>query len=256
MMSDKLIVAWRKQNNQQWFIVGFLTREQNEGQCNYIFHYTQGVKKALQNGFSPIFGEDDSRDLSKQYFSNMLFPVFSNRLMTKSRPEYPQYKDWLELEDEINPLIELMKSNGVRATDGLQLFGIPKKENDKYIVDFFIHKSNLIPTENQKRLTQRSLGEKLYLSKDIQNPYDKDALIIRAENPLEILGYAPRIYTQDFCTLLNHPKAQAKLSVKKLNPQAPLFYRVLCRFEANWIEGFVPFDSEDFRALSATNACL
>lgn len=249
-MRDKLIVAWRKQSNQQWFIIGFLQREPKENnQWEYLFYYAKGVQEAFNNGFSPLFGESDIKELKKAYFSDSLFPVFSNRLMTKSRPEYPQYKEWLELEDESNPLIELAKNNGVRATDSLQLFGIPQKRN-QYIVDFFIHKSNLTPQETQQRMTQRSLGEQLYLSQDIQNPYDKDALLIRTENPLEILGYAPRIYSQDFRTLLNNPKAQATLKIQKLNPQAPLFYRLLCRFEANWIEGFKPFNDIAFDPLN------
>lgn len=249
-MTDKLIVAWRKQSNQRWFIIGFLQRELEENnQCQYFFYYAKGVCQALDNGFTPLFGEKNISELKKEYFSDTLFPVFSNRLMTKSRPEYPQYKEWLELEDENNPLIELAKNNGVRATDSLQLFGIPQKRN-KYIVDFFIHKSNLIPQDSQQRTMQRSLGEQLYLAQDIQNPHDQDALLIRTENPLEVLGYAPRIYSQDFCTLLNDSKAQATLKIQKLNPQAPLFYRLLCRFEANWIEGFEPFSDTAFDPLN------
>jgi hypothetical protein len=37
-------------------------------------------------------------DLRKHYVSEILFPLFSNRLLDSSRPEYPDYVQWLGVE--------------------------------------------------------------------------------------------------------------------------------------------------------------
>lgn len=134
--------------------------------------------------------------------------------MTKSRPEYPKYKEWLDLQDENNPFEELAKNNGIRATDNLQVFAIPEKKNGKYIVDFFIHKFDFIDLAIQAKVGELKPKDTLYLAQDIQNPYDRDALLIRTENPLSLLSYVPRLYTKDFVS------AQSKrLSSYTQNPQ-------------------------------------
>lgn len=40
------------------------------------------------------------QDFSKTYTSNTLFPLFKNRLLDKSRPEYAEYLTWLGLSSE------------------------------------------------------------------------------------------------------------------------------------------------------------
>lgn len=225
----------------------FKKLENNE----YCFSYTKGVLEAKKEGFSPLFGESKDEELKRVYLSekDTLFPVFSNRLMTKSRPEYPQYKQWLGIVDENNPLEELAKNNGIRATDNLQVFALPQEENGKYIVDFFIHKFDFIAPEIQTRMENFAPEDMLYLAQDIQNPYDKNALLIRTENPLCLLGYVPRLYAKDFSFFLNQKDSQARIKILRINTFAPLLYRIFCRFEANWVEGFKPFCEEEFKEL-------
>lgn len=244
-MKNHLIVAWRKESNKQWFPIGILERLILGDRIEYSFSYTQGVLEAKNAGFTPLFGETKNEQLKNTIKSeNLLFPVFANRVMTKSRPEYPKYKEWLDLQDENNPFEELAKNNGIRATDNLQVFAIPEKKNGKYIVDFFIHEFDFIDLAIQAKVGELKPKDTLYLAQDIQNPYDRDALLIRTENPLSLLGYVPRLYTKDFVYLLNQKDSQATLKILRTNPDAPLLYRVFCRFEAKWDKGFDPFAEE------------
>lgn len=244
----KLIVAWRKEDSKRWFPIGILERSiLKDGKIEYCFSYTKGVLDAKNEGFTPLFGEQTEEDLKRIYVTDeVIFPVFSNRLLTKSRPEYPRYKQWLDLKEENNPLEELAKNNGIRATDNIQVFKIPEEKDGKYIVDFFIHKLDFIYPAIQEKVGELNVGDILYLAQDIQNPFDRDALLIRTEKPLALLGYAPRLYAKDFTYLLNQKNSQATLRILKINPDAPLLYRIFCRYEARWDKEFKPFSEEEF----------
>lgn len=247
-MAKELVVTWRKETSGKWFPIGILKGLQMQGKTIYRFFYTKGVLQAKKEGFSTLFGETKEEELKRIYVSedDLLFPVFANRLMTKSRPEYPQYKEWLEIQDESNPIEELAKNNGIRATDNIQVFEFPEERDGKYIVDFFIHKLDFIDSAIQEKIKELKVDDILYLAQDIQNPFDRDALLVRREKPLALLGYVPRLYTKDFAYLLNQKNSQATLKILKINPDAPLFYRVFCRFEAQWNKGFRPFFEEEF----------
>ena len=55
----------------------------------YRFAYTNGARTAA--GFTPFSGMENLEEI---YESNELFPVFANRLLPKSRPEYEAYLQW------------------------------------------------------------------------------------------------------------------------------------------------------------------
>jgi len=63
----------------------------------YRFVYTNGARTA--HGFAPFSGMED---LGEVYESAELFPIFANRLLPKSRPEYEAYLRWSGF-DPANP---------------------------------------------------------------------------------------------------------------------------------------------------------
>lgn len=51
------------------------------------------------------------RDLHEVYESPELFPLFTNRVISKKRPEYRDFLRWLDLEDsEADPLVLLART--------------------------------------------------------------------------------------------------------------------------------------------------
>ncbi|HUY36006.1 MAG TPA: hypothetical protein VMV69_24925 [Pirellulales bacterium] len=83
---NSLFVAWRPGTPKEcgWRPVGVL---EFDGEL-YRFRYTRG---AQQPGFHPF---TQMERLDQVYESDCLLPVFANRLLSPSRPEYEAYLRW------------------------------------------------------------------------------------------------------------------------------------------------------------------
>ncbi len=244
----ELILAWREPKKRQWMPVGKLWMDEKG---KYRFAYTKGAEKVFQDGSFFPFGQ--MNELDKVYVSDELFPLFKNRLLQKSRPEHSDYVQWLGFEKgvELSIFDELSRTNGIRATDSLQLFEVPRDENGKYCVYFFSHGISHLPANYIDRVNSLKEGDDLFLMQDLQNKADRFALALRTGDPVEIVGYCPKFYVKDFNKLLkkNHVE-NVKVSVVKVNLESPLQLRLLCKFECDWSNGFIPFEDEDFKLSS------
>jgi len=239
-----LFVAWQDPESRQWATVGRLS--QMEGR--FHFTYTQGAKN--QSNFIP-FGR--MTDLKAEYVSEELFPLFKNRVLAKSRPEYAQYLQWLGLDAaKYDVLDELERTGGIRATDSLEMFPCPTPtEQNNYEVYFFTRGLRHLHDENRKRTSELKEGDKLNVMLDPQNEYDPHALMIRTCDPITLVGYAPRYFSSEFTKLMNRVGAKnVKVTVERVNAEAPLQYRVLCRIQAPWPVNFQICETDEFRSLS------
>ena len=242
----ELLLAWREPTSRSWIIVGKLWQKDDL----YFFGYTQGVKKALQSQNFISFGNMNSID--EIYTSKEIFPIFKNRLFQKNRPEYSKYIEWLGFnkDKELSPLEELARTNGIRATDSLQLFEIPKSKNGKYIVYFYSHGISHLAKSYKKRIATLEQGERLFLLKDIQNSFDKKALLLRTNDPTELVGYTPRFYTEDFNKLLSiNGEESLIVQVERVNSEAPTQLQLLCKLETKWPKNFKPFDTDESKLI-------
>lgn len=244
-MSNSLLLAWRNPHTSDWVPVGKLCFRKNK----YIFKYTVGARKPLDAGFfTPFAGMDD---ITKHYESETLFPLFQNRLLPKTRPEYHDYLEWLNLEENnFSPLDELARTGGIRVTDNLQLFPVPDEKNGKYEVTFFSHGISHLPACYIKRVEHLNSESKLYLMKDVQNEYDPFALALRTEDPPELVGYVPRFFSSDFYKLIDsNSPANVYVAVVKINLNSPVQFRLLCKLTTKWPDRFVAFSDDDFSTL-------
>lgn len=244
-MISKLILAWKNPENRQWIPIGNLEYKN----AMYYFNYTNGAK--ITN-FQP-FGQ--MNELHKTYSSKELFPIFKNRLLAKSRPEYQDFLGWLDIENNENALIELSRSRGIRATDNLQLFLTPEKDkNGDYEVVFFSHGISHISEHYVKRLSKLKNNDKLLILKDVQNRVEPSALALRTEDdPIELLGYCPSFFVQDFNKLMEiNGYENVRITIKKVNHDAPLQLKLLCKFTTKWSDGFEPFSGHEFKPIILT----
>jgi len=239
-MNNRLFVSW-KNSNQQRVPIGQL--EFKDGY--YIFQYTQG---ALKDNFRPF---DGMKHLNRVYESKELFPFFKNRLLQKSRPEYQDYLRWLNIKDEtLHPMIELTITGGVRATDSFELYPLPQKEKE-YVVKFFSRGIRHLAKSYNQRVEGLKENRKLYLMRDIQNELDNYALVLRTNNPIELVGYCPSFYTKDFNTLIEKNGTEnIYLKVIKNNTDAPSQLKLLCEFRTKWSKEFKAFDNKDFQIIA------
>ncbi|MCG9713759.1 HIRAN domain-containing protein [Shewanella insulae] len=218
---DPVYLAWQSPDTRDWHVVGALTQISN----GYEFHYTKGALFAEK--FVPFSGMEN---LNKSYVSEELFPLFYNRLLSSRRPEYSKFIQWLGLsEEQATPMNILARSGGLRGTDQLQMFRkIEVKDSGSYEHFFFAHGLSYLTKSAQKRVDSLDVGEKLFLCFDCQNTYDENALIVRTDDPAEIVGYCPRYLAKDISTLFSISD-RLTVSVEKIAKDAPSNYRLMCK---------------------------
>jgi len=241
-MCKELILSWQDMKSREWFAVGRLAFLNDK----YSFVYIKGALKAKESGFLGLAGMPD---FSKQYRSERIFPVFQNRILNKSRPDRPQFLSWLDMNIEsYSAFEELARTGGIKATDSLRLYPVPSKVNGKYSVHFFVHGISHLSKEHQERVSRIASGEKVYLCADLENEYDKNALILRTKEPVGIIGYCPQFFAEDFYSLFQTSN-NFSINLIKVNDKAPRQLSILCALNCEWPENFKPFFKEEFQSI-------
>ena len=238
-----LYVFWQHPVSRGWFPVGILQRISG----GFEFVYTKGAEKA--DGFVP-FGR--MTDLYKRYQSSDLFPFFSNRLMSPKRPEFDQFIHWIAAEQEVNdPLVLLSRTGGKRATDPLILYAKPEpNDRNEFDLFFLCHGIEYLPKSASDRIAMLDVEEMLFPMLDISNPYDPHAIAIRTGDPRHLIGYVPRFFVKELRTCIESARREhVHLKVARVNLQAPLQFRLLCRFTSPWPGGFKPWNQPEYQAL-------
>ncbi|NBC11966.1 MAG: hypothetical protein GVY09_01215 [Gammaproteobacteria bacterium] len=239
-----LYIAMQDPDSRRWAPVARLRRENG----HYLFDYRRGTQ-CLPN-FEPF---ERMSKVGLQYVSDALFPLFANRVLAVGRPEYHDYLRWLGLtEQDHDALEELARTGGRRATDTLEVVPCPEPTPDgRYELHFFARGLPLLGAEEQARAAKLVPGERLYLLKDLQNTRDTMGQMLRTDDPPRIVGYVPRYYCADVSTLLHLAGPEAvTVIVERINPDAPIQYRLLCRLSAPWPADFQPCADDEFQPVT------
>lgn len=240
-----LFLAVQEPSTRQWAPVARVVKDMGV----YKLAYTRGALDLPEfRGFGRM------HDLKREYVSEELFPLLQNRVLPKSRPEYKHYLEWLGLSlTGHEALDELARTGGLRATDSIELIPCPEPNGGNYYhAYFFARGSRYLPEETQARLNELRPGDRLFIMKDIQNTHDHNALVLRTGDPISIVGYAPRYYAEDFARLADLGDVNdVVVTVDRVNPSAPMPYRLLCKIQAPWPDFFSACASEKFQLVHA-----
>jgi len=245
-MNNSLYIAWRSGDptHGHWGPVGRLEYDST----GYRFSYLRGAQTL--EGFEVFPGMPD---LGAIYESKELFPLFANRLLTPSRPEYEAFLVWggFDPNNPPDPIAVLGVTEGRRATDTLEVFPCPLPDADGcYTNKFFLHGVRWMPPAAGERISRLVSGELLGLMLDISNPHDRQAVAVRTCDPRDrfLVGYVPRYLAYDVRRLcVTCDPDFIELTVERLNRDAPLQQRVLCRMKSCWPQGFRPCDRDEFQ---------
>jgi hypothetical protein len=237
-----LFLAWKNPLGHSWFTIGRLTFDGN----NYKFVYTQGALEAQEKcAFQPLLSFPR---LDEVYTSTQLFPVFSNRLMSRSRPDYESFMQWLNINQESNePFAILARSGGERVTDTLAVFPYPEpEEQGQYHLYFFSHGLRHLSKSAIERINHLELGEKLLLAHLTQNFDNRPALTLNTQDKL-LVGYCPQyLYAGVFEILQKN--SSISVGVERVNkPPTPFQFRLLCKMTGNSSEEFRPFSTNQYQ---------
>ena len=237
-----LFVAWRPATPEQagWMPVGRLGYDG----ALYRFCYTRGARKS---GFR-LFPQ--MQRIDQIYESTELFPLFANRLLSQSRPEYDSYLRWSGFDPESapDPIVILGVTEGIRQTDAIEVFPCPVPDvNGCFDNKFFLHGIRWMAQSVIDRVGRLQNGDPLKLMADLQNTVDPRAVAVRTESDRTMLGYVPRYLARDVWSLVQKCDVDfIKLSVERVNQEAPFQNRLLCRMRACWPDGFEPCGDDEF----------
>lgn len=240
-----LYLAWRHPS-RRWYPVGELAWN---GEA-YRFRYVQGSADAERLAqFRPLVAFPD---FEHTYWSRSLFPTFENRIPSPSHPDRADFVEWLALRSEevtrADPMDLLERGGGQRATDLFEVLPRPTPTPDgSYSIHAFVHGLRHADEQGRKRALALAPGEVLRLEAEPTNEQDPDAVRKLTSDGVAI-GYAPRYLARDLHDL---GLDQLRVTVVRVNrPPTPIQFRVLCRFDAPWPEGFDPCSGPEFQPRS------
>ncbi|KJH70148.1 DNA-binding protein [Aliterella atlantica CENA595] len=247
-----LFLAWQDGKSRYWYPIGRLNFD---GEM-YKFVYTQGMLQAgAKNSFQPLLSFPY---LDRVYTSTHLFPIFANRLMPRSRPDYPDFLQWLNIpQHQDDPLAILARSGGQRVTDTFTVFPLPEPDEEgRYYIHFFSHGLRYLPKCSIEKINSLKPEDKLWLAHEFQNLYDFQALTLNT-NDHHIVGYCPRYLNNEVLELISVNSDAVDVRVEKVNHSpAPLQFRLLCNITAQWSDELRPFSKPEYQPLVDVTASI
>ncbi len=236
---NTLYVAWQDPQTRRWHTIGRLDRKDG----HYCFAYTCGA--LASPGFTYLGRMKDKQQL---YWSDALFPLFSNRLLAEKRPEYPAYLSWMGVENHPDPLDVLARSGGRRGTDQICVYPEIKPDAEgQMTLHFFAHGLRYLTPAEEEAITKLRPGDRLQLAPADDNTHDRYALLLQSEDAIRV-GYCPRYLNQGLRQV--QPKAPIHLEVEKINQDAPLQFRLLCKAVFTLPEGFNLYATHEHQLLA------
>jgi len=243
----RVYVAWQDTATRQWHTIARLSLVGDR----YEFSFTRGAEK-LRNVVKQLFNSS----LDDNYVSSELISVFRNKIPPRRRSDFHKLANWLNLRGD-EPDFELLGKFGlIPGSDGLLVYSEPRVERGRYSIEFFIHGirhahgdlgNHHLHGDVMTWCQAAHEGDRLYPLLDVQNESDVNAVGLRAPEGTIIVGYVPRFYTRDLRLILGQPEfaSTAEFRLVRNNHDAPLQFRMLCRFMSNVPDDFKALDDAD-----------
>jgi len=124
-------------------------------------------------------------------------------------------------------------------------------ERGIYVNKFFLHGLRYLPDSARERVFALRPEEPLVPMLDLCNPADPHAVALRTiEGGQVMVGYVPRYLARDVRRIFEgcHPDF-IQIFAQRVNKDAPLQQRLLCRMQACWPDGFQPCSGEEFQPI-------
>jgi hypothetical protein len=246
--APSVYVAWQDPGTREWHTIARLSHSTAD---QYEFGFTRGAEK-LRDVAKQLFNSN----LEGHFFSTGLTALFRNKIPPRSRSDFSKLANWLNLTGKESDFEMLGKFGLFPGTDGLLVYPAPLVGQGRYSIEFFIHGIRHTHGDSQARhlhgdvLTwceTAKVGDQLYALLDVQNQFDANSVALRADGGTIAVGYVPRFYASDLRLILGQPEfaKSARFELLRNNVDAPLQFRMLCRFTSNVPIGFLPLDDTD-----------
>lgn len=243
----RLAVAWQHPRTRRITAVGLLTCDE----LSYSFCYLRSASAV--EAFQPFLGFPD---LNRHYEAPTLFPLFAQRVMRSSRPDFERYREALRLEPGASDWSILGRSQGQREGDGIRVFAEPKiEEHGVTTSTFFVsglrHRMQQDP-EVEEALRALAPGDQLALVDEPTNREDARALLVAERSGLA-LAWVPSVLLSYVHTVRSI--APPVLTVAGTNGlDVPPAYRLLVTLDGTVPEGYRPFGGPEWALASKVAA--
>ena len=244
-----LFLCWQSPGNRAIYPIGRLVR--TSAQPRYEFTYVRGVLDAQAQGFVAF---PEMTELRVAYRFAELPPLFTNRVMSPSRPDFPGHLLRLGLSDleSVAPEPEaiLARSEGRKATDHLEITASPEFEptTRSWIYYGFARGVRHVPGA-EGALQGVHAGDRLQVERDLTNAWDARAMLVLRTDRLR-LGFVPHLLIEDLGWVLDHD-GEVQAEVVRVNlPPAPVHQRLLVVFKVVHQAGFVPMATPQFQPMA------
>jgi hypothetical protein len=239
-----LFVSWRDPKHGSIHPIGRLVRRVGPDGPLYSFAYLKLAERL--EGFEPLPGLPD---LHRRYDKDRLFPVFANRIMPRTRPDFDLLAANVDLPGGADPFEVLARTGGRRATDRIEVFAGPERtEGGESCVLFFARGIRHVEGAAAAVASLRA-GDRLALIDDPTNVYNPRAVLLRIPDGRQV-GWVPDYLIDYIHELRDLNGADPVVVVEHVNDDtvAP-HMRLLCRLSAPWPANYVPFSGPDFQTL-------
>lgn len=241
-----LYVAWQAPESRRILPVGRLLRVE----VGFEFAYIQAVSVATALGFLPLVTFPELREV---YRCPKLPPLFSNRLMSRSRPDFSRYVTEFALRpDEAEPFTVLARSGGRRTTDKLEIFA-PPRPGPEGVEGLFLARGVRHIPGSEDALCHLPIGAALRVVAEPSNAVNPAALMLHNEQG-QRLGYVPDYLANELAQRENAiPNLRVRVVKVNLDP-APVHHRLLCGYA--WAGDAEPplFSGAQYQPLPASAA--
>jgi hypothetical protein len=194
----ELLVIWQQPSNRAMIPVGVLRFDGR----TYTFEYLPNVVDLDE--FRPLLG---FRDLASTYQSDELFPLFRERVLDPTRPDFVRVLDELSLDPtSATPWEQLVRSGGSSEGDTLQVTPLPRESSKgwtctalvagvRYLAKKSVETAHgktrpYADSELERLLEGLRDGQSLQVIAEIRNEYNSDAQLLFTESD-EPVGYVP-----------------------------------------------------------------
>jgi len=215
-----------------------------------VFRFAYLRRARHVDGFQPFLGFSD---WDGRHESEDLFPIFAQRVMSPSRPDYPRYLQSLRLPANSTGWAILGRSQGSREGDGIRLFPEPAVDEEgatrsTFFVSGLRHRLAQDPTVSLA-LNRLQGGQDLRIVDEPDNPVDQRALLVIPHGGVA-LAWVPRLmldYVHDV-----RAASPVRLVVEAVNgDDVPAGYRLLVTLTGRLPIGSEPFSGPDWDILPA-----
>ncbi len=254
----RLIVTWQHPDSRWIEPVGFLSYDGELYSFDYIRHALQVAD------FQPLLGFGD---VHHSYKSEILFPLFAQRVMDPRRPDYHRYVERLGLTEDASPWEQIARSQGRRQGDSLQLLPEPVISDENLTCLFLVNGMRHVPSRpvtlggRQLRVTSEQVesalselrpGDPLRLISEPSNKFNPLAIMVTGSSSTP-LGWVPNLLVEDLNRLLALTAVQVT-AVHINGPDAPWHLRLLAQLSATHIGNFRFFTDNRWEVLTKENS--